>query len=98
MRELWAGLLELRVEAVGVDVDLFALGAHSLLLLRFVNAAQARLDVRLPMRVVFEGPTVRALAGELEAAQARDRVEELELLELIEGLSDEEVRRLLGDG
>jgi amino acid adenylation domain-containing protein len=70
--ELVAGVWQnlLGVAAVGRHSDFFDLGGHSLLATRVVARIRELLDVELPLRVLFEQPTVKALAKALEAARA----------------------------
>jgi amino acid adenylation domain-containing protein len=89
---VWAEVL--RVDRVYADDAFFDLGGQSLLAAQVAARVRDRLGVELPLRRVFEEPTLADLAaavdGEREAAQLR-------LLEELEGLSDDEVAALLAE-
>ena len=63
---LWASLLEL--PQIGVDQDVFALGADSLIVTQLLSRLRVRLGVHLSFGDVFDAPTVAALAGRLQSA------------------------------
>src|ERR1051326_8974032 len=62
---IWAELLH--VERVGVHDNFFELGGHSLLAMRLVSRLRQVFDSDLPFGVLFEHPTLMALAAHIAA-------------------------------
>ncbi len=69
--EVWAGVLG--VERVGIRDGFFDVGGHSLLATQVMTRVRDLLRVDLPLRALFDGPTVEALAERVDAAR-RDAV------------------------
>lgn len=69
LAELWTHLLGR--EQVGIHDNFFELGGHSLLATQFVSRIRNRFGVELPLRSVFEAPTISQLAQKIEALGGR---------------------------
>jgi amino acid adenylation domain-containing protein len=61
---LWAEVLGR--DAIGRHDDFFALGGHSLLAMRLMSRVTEVFEARIPLRVLFQGPTIAAMAASLE--------------------------------
>jgi amino acid adenylation domain-containing protein len=78
----------LGVDRIGVEDGFFDLGGHSLLATQMISWVRETFEVEVPLRELFERPTVAALAEALKSAET-ERTAEL-LLEM-SALSDEEL-------
>ena len=64
---IWAEVLGL--ERVGIHQNFFALGGHSLLATRVISRLRDLFGVELPLRTLFERPTVAELCAAVEKAR-----------------------------
>ncbi|HEX8282849.1 MAG TPA: amino acid adenylation domain-containing protein [Pyrinomonadaceae bacterium] len=95
---LWSQLLG--AETVGVADNFFALGGNSIFAIQLLSRLNRAFGLELPLRLVYDSPTVAGLAGavvEAQAAQA-DEAELARLLAELEELSEDEARTLLAGG
>ncbi|MEA5504348.1 amino acid adenylation domain-containing protein [Halotia wernerae UHCC 0503] len=64
---IWSQLLGL--EQVGINDNFFELGGHSLLLTQLIFRVRETFQVELPLRSLFEMPTIASLAGSIEMVE-----------------------------
>ena len=61
----------LNTDKVGVLDNFFALGGHSLLATQFVSRVREKFDVEIPLRQLFETPTVEGIAVAVKNASGK---------------------------
>lgn len=89
----------LGIDAVGVHDSFFELGGHSLLATQFAAKIKDELGVEVPLRVLFERPSVSELARYVQDGEA-EQVELstiADLLGQVSRLGETEVQTLLAD-
>jgi amino acid adenylation domain-containing protein len=87
MEKAVAGILGklLGLEQVDVEENFFALGGHSLLGAQLMARVRDTFGVEVPLRMLFESPTVAELSAEIERL----------LVAKLQAMSESEVQRLL---
>jgi acyl carrier protein len=105
LANLWAAIIG--SAQVGIHDNFFALGGNSLLATRIVAQVRETLHVELPLRSLFEAPTVAELAQRVEQLGAEQPqpvnapIDQIDadaaqsLLADFDDLSDDEIERLL---
>ncbi len=83
--EILTGIIKdlLSVDKVGIHDNFFDLGGHSLLATQFVSQVQEKLGYDIPLRSLFENPTVEGLANlilneEVKSVEENSSIEKLE--------------------
>ncbi|MEN3327383.1 MAG: hypothetical protein V7638_2190, partial [Acidobacteriota bacterium] len=93
LAKIWSALLN--VGELSVDDDFFDLGGHSLVATQVISRIQKVFNTNIPLRTIFDSPTIAKLASAIEAASYRDTAGLRTELAALESLSDEEAERLL---
>jgi acyl carrier protein len=65
---IWAEVL--KSERIGITDNFLALGGHSLLAIRVLGRISRSFGVRLPLRTLFDAPTVEQLSQRIDAERA----------------------------
>jgi acyl carrier protein len=100
LADIWTEVL--RRETIGVKDNFFELGGHSLLATQVVSRIRKRFSIELPLRSLFESPTVADLATALVELQQKTKTASVPAIRTrrsvaakIEQLSPEELDSLL---
>ncbi|HET8842843.1 MAG TPA: phosphopantetheine-binding protein, partial [Ktedonobacteraceae bacterium] len=89
--EIWQHVLG--IEQIGVNDDFFALGGHSLLATQVIARLREILQIEIPLRALFEMPTIAALAEQILQGLLQHLDEDM--VTSIEQLSLDEAQLLL---
>lgn len=101
LADIWAEVL--RVDQVGAQDNFFELGGHSLLAMQAVVRARSLLLIDVPMRLLFEFPTVEQFAAQLDELRRASLLDDIEagggemeeLLEMVAAMPESEVQELM---
>ena len=97
LAKIWAGVLSL--DQVGIHDNFFNLGGHSLLATQVISRVINTFKVELPIKTLFDSPTVADMAMIITQNQTKKaRPEDLaRMLTEVKSLSDKEAQRLLAE-
>ena len=68
---IWTEVLN--IDRVGISSNFFELGGHSLLATQLVSRIRVEFSCELPVRAIFEAPTIAALAAKLDKADGENQ-------------------------
>ena len=85
LASIWSEVF--RLSKVGIHDSFFELGGESILAIKLISRIDKDFDIELPVRALFEQPTIAELATLIVQHQA-ERADEEELLKLLEELGD----------
>jgi len=94
---VWEEVLDIR--PIGIHDNFFDLGGHSLAATRVVSQVVKKFQLELPLKSLFQSPTVAEMAAVIMEHQGKRLGEEDldRMLGELESLSDEEAKRLLAE-
>src|SRR5689334_13413500 len=83
--EIWSDVLD--IKPIGMEANFFDLGGHSLLATRVVTRISEAFGINLPLRVLFDSPTIAGVAAQVASVTA--------VVQKMTYLSEDEIRSLL---
>ena len=97
LAKIWSELLE--IDRIGINDNFFDLGGHSLTASRVVSRVIETFRLDLPIKLLFDSPTVAEMASVIAATQAKLATDdELQrMLGTVEAMSDEEAQRRMDE-
>jgi acyl carrier protein len=76
LAQIWAEVLGLK--QVGIQDNFFDLGGHSLRATQIISRLRNTLQLELPMRSLFEAPTIAGLAQEINRMKGKGELSEVD--------------------
>ncbi|GCF10241.1 non-ribosomal peptide synthetase [Dictyobacter arantiisoli] len=100
LAEIWSQLLQL--PQISLHDDFFELGGHSLLITKLATRIRSTFEVKVPLRDLFEAPTLAKMASCIEQIQNElimqaDDDKLMQILAALDGESDDDLQLLLED-
>jgi amino acid adenylation domain-containing protein len=69
LSELWADILKVEAENIGIDTNFFEIGGHSLNATIMISKVHRMFNINIPLLEVFKSPTIRGLFGYISRAK-----------------------------
>ena len=90
LARIWTEVLTL--DRIGIHDNFFELGGHSLAALRIISRVIQALKLELPVKALFESPTIAKMAATIEQSRTKPAkdVEVARMLSEVETMTDEE--------
>ena len=66
LAKIWADLLGLERDVLGVHNDFFELGGHSLRAMQLISRLRDEFKIEIPLKIIFDHPTIAGLAQVIE--------------------------------
>jgi acyl carrier protein len=79
--KIWSSVL--RIERIGIEDNFFELGGHSLLATQLISRIRKTFLIELPLRSIFETPTIAGLATTVVQSQMMHQTDSAELARLL---------------
>jgi amino acid adenylation domain-containing protein/non-ribosomal peptide synthase protein (TIGR01720 family) len=70
--KIWMEVL--KIDKIGVSDNFFKVGGHSLLATRVISRIRRQFNVEIPLRAIFDYPTVRKLGEKIASLNRRDNL------------------------
>ncbi|MCP4151979.1 MAG: amino acid adenylation domain-containing protein, partial [bacterium] len=81
LTQMFADILTIEKEKIGIDDNFFHLGGHSLKATRLAAKIHKQFDVSIPLSEIFKTTTIRALAAYIEKDQEKKKFNSMEATE-----------------
>ena len=80
---IWSELLAIEPDNIDITQNFFSLGGHSLLATRLISAIRMQLGVEVPLKAIFEFPTIQLLTENLPNYSAKLKLPVIEKSKLV---------------
>ena len=74
LAKIWAKILQLDQDQIGIDDNFFHLGGHSLTAVRLIGPIHKNFGIELPLSQLFESPTIRELSDTMAQLEQSEYV------------------------